>query len=192
MKSAPPVLISLIRRINRFSDFFGRFVSWFVLAIVLITFIVVVMRYVFNTGSVFLQESISYFHNYVIMLGAGYALLKGAHVRVDIFYRPASAKAKAWVDLLGFLFLLLPTCSFIFFIAWEYVATSWRVLEGSQEAGGVDARYLFKSTILLMPVLMIIQGIAESLKAILIIKGYEKQVQALAVDKDAVKKEHGS
>nr|WP_269809050.1 TRAP transporter small permease subunit [Enterovibrio nigricans] len=52
------------------------------------------MRYVFNTGSVFMQESILYFHNYVIMLGAGYALLKGAHVRVDIFYRPASDKKK--------------------------------------------------------------------------------------------------
>jgi len=181
------VLIGLIKRINRFNDWFGRFVSWFVLAIVLITFSVVVMRYVFNIGSVFLQESITYFHNYVIMLGAGYTLLKGAHVRVDIFYRPASIKRKAWVDLLGFLFLLLPTCSFIFYIAWEYVAASWRIFEGSQEAGGVDARYLFKSTILLMPVLMIIQGISESLKAILIIKGYEEQIQEL----DEHEEEHG-
>jgi TRAP-type mannitol/chloroaromatic compound transport system permease small subunit len=187
MDSPSPVVISLIRRINRFSDWFGRFVSWFVLAIVLITFLVVVMRYVFNTGSVFLQESITYFHNYVIMLGAGYTLLKGAHVRVDIFYRPASAKKKAWVDLLGFFLLLLPTCAFIFIIAWEYVAASWSVLEGSQEAGGIDARYLFKTTILLMPALMIIQGIAESLKAVLIIKGYEDQVKAL----DATEEEHG-
>ena len=187
MDTPPPVLISLIRGINRFSDWFGRFVSWFVLAIVLITFTVVVMRYVFNIGSIFLQESITYFHNYVIMLGAGYTLLKGAHVRVDIFYRPASAKKKAWVDLLGFFFLLLPTCLFIFFIAWEYVAASWSILEGSQEAGGIYARYLFKTTILLMPALMIIQGIAESLKAILIIKGFEKQVHEL----DVYEEEHG-
>ena len=187
MDALSPVLISLINRINKFSDWLGRFVSWFVLAIVLITFIVVVMRYVFNSGSIFLQELITYFHNYVIMIGASYAFLKGAHVRVDIFYRPLSAKRKAWIDLLGFIFLLLPTCSFIFYIAWEYVAASWRIFEGSQEAGGVDARYLFKSTILLMPALMIMQGFAESLKAILTIKGYEKQVLAL----DENEEEHG-
>lgn len=187
MDTPSPILMSMIKIISRCSDRIGRFVSWFVLAIVLITFVVVVMRYAFNTGSVFLQESITYFHNYVIMLGAGYTLLKGAHVRVDIFYRPASAKKKAWIDLLGFVFLLLPTCLFIFYIAWEYVASSWNMLEGSQEAGGVDARYLFKSTILLMPALMILQGLAETLKAILIIKGYEKEIQEL----NAQEEEHG-
>jgi len=186
MDNPSPLIINVIKKINRFSDCLGRFVSWFVLAIVLITFAVVVMRYAFNTGSVFLQESITYFHNYVIMLAAGYALLKGAHVRVDIFYRPASAKKKAWVDLLGFIFLMLPTCLFIFYIAWEYVVASWSILEGSQEAGGIDARYLFKTSILLMPALMILQGIAESLKAILVIKGYESQVLAL----DSQEEEH--
>lgn len=179
METASPFLVSLIKGINRFSDAIGRFVSWFVLAIVLITFVVVVMRYLFNTGSVFMQESVLYFHNYVIMLGASYALLKGAHVRVDIFYRPMSDKKKAWVDLLGFLFLLLPTCAFIFYIAWDYVAASWAVMEGSQEAGGVNARYLFKTSILIMPVLVIIQGIAESLKAILTLMGYQNLVKQL-------------
>lgn len=182
-----PRLLALIKAINRFSDLVGRVVSWFVLAIVLITFVVVVMRYVFNTGSVFMQESITYFHNYVIMLGAGYALLKGAHVRVDIFYRPASARKKAWIDLFGYLLLLLPTCLFIFYISWPYVAFSWSIFEGSQEAGGVDARYLFKTTILLMPVLMIVQGFAQTLTAILVLAGFEKEVAGLAQPEE----EHG-
>ncbi|MCW8329727.1 TRAP transporter small permease subunit [Photobacterium sp. SDRW27] len=179
MDTPSPLLLRLIRTINRFSDFTGRIVSWFVLAIVLITFLVVVMRYIFNIGSVFLQESITYFHNYVIMLGAAYALLKGAHVRVDIFYRPMPLRKKAWVDLIGFFLLLLPTCGFVFYISWEYVAFSWQMLEGSQEAGGINARYLFKTSILLMPALMILQGIAECLKCILILSGYESAVEAL-------------
>ncbi|MBL4828923.1 MAG: TRAP transporter small permease subunit [Aliivibrio sp.] len=187
MDTPSPRLISLIKAINRFSDITGRLVSWFVLAVVLITFVVVVMRYAFNMGSVFMQESITYFHNYVIMLGAGYALLKGAHVRVDIFYRPASAKKKAWVDLFGFLLLMLPTCLFLFIISWHYVAFSWSIFEGSQEAGGIDARYLFKTTILLMPVLMIIQGLAETLKAVLVIQGFESEVNALNEQEE----EHG-
>ncbi|NRA52585.1 MAG: TRAP transporter small permease subunit [Gammaproteobacteria bacterium] len=174
-----PQLLALIKAINRFSDLVGRFISWFVLAIVLITFVVVVMRYALNTGSVFMQESITYFHNYVIMLGAGYALLKGAHVRVDIFYRPASVRKKAIIDLCGYWLLLLPTCVFIFYISWPYVAMSWNILEGSQEAGGVDARYIFKTTILLMPALMIMQGFAQMLSAILILAGFEKEVAAL-------------
>lgn len=186
MDTASPFLIALVRGINRFSDWTGRFVSWFVLAIVLITFVVVVMRYVFNTGSVFMQESVLYFHNYVIMLGAAYALLKGAHVRVDIFYRPMSDRKKAWVDLMGFLFLLLPTCAFIFYIAWDYVAASWAIMEGSQEAGGVDARYIFKTSILLMPALVIIQGLAEALKALLTLTGH----QALAKQLEDHDEEH--
>ena len=162
MDTASPLLISLVRSMNRCSDFIGRFVSWFVLAVVAITFTVVVMRYVFNTGSVFLQELILYFHNYVIMLGASYALLKGAHVRVDIFYRPMSEKRKAWVDLLGFFLLLLPSCGFIFYIALDYVQLSWAIREGAQEAGGVEARYLFKTSILIMPVLVTLQGATEA------------------------------
>ncbi|MDD1781447.1 TRAP transporter small permease subunit [Enterovibrio sp. ZSDZ35] len=179
MDTASPFLIALIRGINRFTDWTGRFVSWFVLAIVIITFVVVVMRYVFNTGSVFMQESILYFHNYVIMLGAGYALLKGAHVRVDIFYRPASDKKKAWVDLIGFVFLLVPTCAFIFYIAWDYVSASWSIMEGSQEAGGVDARYIFKTSILLMPTLVLLQGFAEVLKSILTLTGHQELAKQL-------------
>jgi TRAP-type mannitol/chloroaromatic compound transport system permease small subunit len=187
MDTPSPFLIGLIRGINRFTDITGRIVSWFVLAIVIITFVVVVMRYVFNIGSVFMQESITYFHNYVIMLGAAYALLKGAHVRVDIFYRPSSARKKAWVDLLGFIILMLPTCGFIFYISWEYVLFSWQMLEGSQEAGGIDARYIFKTSILLMPALMILQGVAETLKCILVLSGHESAVAAL----DEHVEEHG-
>lgn len=180
-------VVALIRGINRFTDLTGRIVSWFVLAIVLITFVVVVMRYVFNVGSVFLQESIVYFHNYVIMLGAAYALLKGAHVRVDIFYRPMSDKKKALVDLFGFLFLLLPTCLFIFYIAWDYVLLSWRILEGSQEAGGINARYIFKTSILLMPALVLVQGFAECAKSVLTLMGYQELAHTL----DEYEEEHG-
>ncbi len=161
--------------------------SWAVLAIVVLTFVIVVMRYVFNTGSVFMQELVVYFHAYVIMLGAAYALLKGAHVRVDIFYRPKSAVHKAWVDLLGTFFLLLPTCLFIIYIGWEYVAASWRIMEGSQEAGGVDFRYLFKSSIIIMPVMMILQGLAEAAKSLLVIGGHENLIKAV----DQHEEEHG-
>ena len=91
------------------------------------------------------------------------------HVRVDIFYRPLSAKGKAWINALGTLLLLIPTCIFLLWISWEYVASSWSYFEGSRESGGIDAVFLLKTLLLIMPVLLILQGLANLLHSLLVI-----------------------
>ena len=68
---------------------------------VLVTFVVVVMRYVFDAGLIWLQESVVWMHAFVFMMGAAYTLQQENHVRVDIFYQEMSASRKAWIDLLG-------------------------------------------------------------------------------------------
>jgi len=156
--------------LDRFSDWTGRTVSWLSLALVLVTFLVVLLRYVFNIGAITLQELLLYFHSLIFMLGAAYTLKNDQHVRVDIFYRPASPRHRAWVDLLGVVFLLWPSCGFIFYISWEYVASSWRIFEGSREAGGIDAVFLLKSLILLMPLMLILQGLALALRSFACLK----------------------
>ena len=134
---------------------------------VLVTFFIVVMRYVFNEGSIALQESVVYMHALVFMLGAAYTLQKNEHVRVDIFYRKMSPRIKALINILGILILLLPVCGFIFWSSWEYVLDAWELKEGSREAGGLPWLYLLKSSILIMSALLILQGIAELLKNLL-------------------------
>jgi len=161
---------NLITKIENVSELTGQFTAWFTLFIVLITFIVVILRYVFDIGSIALQESITYFHAFVFMLGAAYTLKHEGHVRVDIFYRKMSKIKKAWVDLLGTLFLLFPVCLFILYSSWEYVITSWRLHEGSAEAGGLAYVYILKTTLIIMPLLILIQGIAIALKNLLLIK----------------------
>ncbi|WP_305857014.1 TRAP transporter small permease subunit [Balneatrix alpica] len=170
-------LTMLVNAIDQFSEWTGRCISWLTLGMVVVTFIIVVMRYLFNVGNVALQESVVYMHSFVFLLGAAYTLKHDGHVRVDIFYRPLSEKGKAIVNLIGNLVLLMPVSIFILWMSWDYVAASWSILEGSQESGGIPARFILKSALIAMPAMMILQGIAEFLRDILVLSGKAHLVQ---------------
>jgi TRAP-type mannitol/chloroaromatic compound transport system permease small subunit len=133
----------------------GRTISWLSLAMVLVTFLVVVLRYAFDAGSIAMQESVTYMHAVLFMLGAAYTLQLNGHVRVDIFYQRFSRRGRAWVDLLGTLVLLIPVCLFILTSSWHYVAESWSIHEGSREAGGLPYVYWLKTLMVMMPVLLL-------------------------------------
>ena len=163
-------MLKLIKKLENINELTGRLIAWFTLLIVVVTFLVVLLRYGFNFGSIALQESTSYFHTFVFMLGAAYTLKHDGHVRVDIFYRKMGKTKRAWVDLLGTLFLLFPVCLFILITSWDYVFTSWSLLEESGEAGGLAYVYILKTTMLIMPILLMIQGTALVLRNLLTIR----------------------
>ncbi|MCG8097612.1 MAG: TRAP transporter small permease subunit, partial [Candidatus Thiodiazotropha taylori] len=127
---------------------------------------VVVLRYVFQLGWIWLQESVTFMHAALFLVGAAYTLKHEGHVRVDILYRKFSERGRAWVDLLGTLTLLLPVCLFIFFVSWDYVAKSWALFEGSREVGGLEGVFLLKSLILVMAVLLVLQGISLAIRSL--------------------------
>ena len=154
------------KRLDSINEYVGRAMAWATLLMVLVQFIVVIMRYVFGIGSIFLQESIIYMHAMVFLVGGGYTLLYDGHVRVDIFYREMSKRKKAWVDLFGVLLLLIPVAVLIFASSYPYVASSWQALEGSKESSGIHGVYLLKSTILVFAVLIVIQGISILLSSL--------------------------
>ena len=156
----------LITTTEAFIDWSGRTVSWLSLLLVLVTFIVVVLRYAFDGGSIALQETSTYLHACIFLVGMAYTLQQDAHVRVDIFYAKLSIQGKAWVDLIGALFLLLPFMLFISWISWSYVAASWAVFEGSREAGGLPGVFLLKSLILLMTFLLTLQALTQVVRNI--------------------------
>jgi len=157
--------------IDRFAELTGRSIAWLTLGMVCVTFTVVVLRYLFNFGSIALQEMISYLHATVFMLGAAYTLRHDGHVRVDILYRKFSARTRAWIDLLGTLLLLFPVCAFMFIASLDYVGASWSMLEGSREAGGLDAVFLMKTAIPVMAVMLVLQGCSMIAHSILVITG---------------------
>ena len=148
--------------LDRFSSLLGKASAWLTLFMVLVTFVVVVLRYVFDVGLIWLQESVVWMHGFVFMVGAAYTLQQEEHVRVDIFYREMSPKRRAWVDLLGVAVFLLPLCVLLGWKAFDYVAVSWQLQEASRESGGLPYPLipLLKSILVVMPVMVGLQGIA--------------------------------
>ena len=152
-------------RIDRLNAAIGRAASWCALAIVLIGFSVVLMRYVLGLGSIWLQESILYAHAALFLLAAAWTLREGGHVRVDVFYAEASPRAKAWIDLAGALFLLLPFCIAIIWFSLPYVERSWAILERSRETSGLPLVFALKTLIPLFAVMLALQGVSQAIKA---------------------------
>lgn len=156
----------LVVWLESINEFLGSAVSWLSLLMVLVTFLIAVLRYVFDLGWIWLQESVVYMHATLFLLGAAYTLKHEGHVRVDIFYGRFSPRSRAWVDLFGSLLLLMPVCLFIFYISWDYVVQSWSVYEGSRETGGLDGVYLLKSLLLVMAALLVLQGLAQTVRCL--------------------------
>jgi len=160
----PPALAQLSAWIDALNHKIGRTAAWLALAMVLVQFSVVVLRYVFGIGSILLQESILYMHGVLFMMAAADTLLQDEHVRVDIFYAQAAQKRKALVDMLGCLFLVLPFCILLFTVSLEYVSISWSVREGSRETSGIQGVYLLKSVILVFAVQVGLQAVSGVIK----------------------------
>ena len=136
----------------------GKAAAWLTLAMVLLTFTIVVLRYGFNLGWIWLQESLTYLHVAVFTVVAAWTWQLDGHVRVDIFYAEMTAGKRALVELAGTALFLVPFCIFLLYIAWPYVANSWKLLETSREAGGLPLVFLLKSLILIMPLLLLCQA----------------------------------
>ncbi|MEM8771236.1 MAG: TRAP transporter small permease subunit [Pseudomonadota bacterium] len=149
----------------------GRAVMWLLLAMALVQFAVVLLRYVFGINYIFMQESITYMHGFVFLLAAGYALLTDDQVRVDIFYRDAPPKRKALTDLLGTYLFLFPVCLLIVWSASPYAARSWRVLEGSADASGIQGVFILKSLIPAFAMLLAMAGFVIAHRAVETLKG---------------------
>jgi TRAP-type mannitol/chloroaromatic compound transport system permease small subunit len=152
-------------RIDRLNAAIGRTVAWLCLLVVLVQFAVVVLRYVFGIGSIWLTETIIYGHATLFMLASAWTLREGGHVRVDVFYADAGPRRRALVDLCGALLLLLPFMLLLLYFSLPYVARSWSILETSRETSGLPAVYLLKTLIPLFAVLMALQGIAQAVRA---------------------------
>lgn len=164
-------LPGVIAWLDRASEWLGRSLSWLILAMMLIQFLIVVLRYAFSFNSIPMQESVMYLHAMVFMLAAAWTLKHDGHVRVDIFYRAMTPKRKALVDLCGTLFLLLPVMLFVILSSLGYVGKSWRILEGSPDSGGIPGVFLLKTLIPLFAGLMILQALVEATRHLLVLTG---------------------
>jgi TRAP-type mannitol/chloroaromatic compound transport system permease small subunit len=130
------------------------------------------MRYLFQIGSVALQELEWHLFAIIFLLGAAYTFKHDGHVRVDILYRSHkfNDRQRAYIDLAGSVVFLIPFCLLIIFSSWPFVANSFSMLEGSPDPGGLPYRFLLKACIPLAFALIMLQGIANALQAFLYLK----------------------
>jgi TRAP-type mannitol/chloroaromatic compound transport system permease small subunit len=158
-------MTALADRIDRLVAGIGHVAAWLILVVVLLQFALVVARYVFGLGSIWLSETVIYAHAAVFMLAAAWTLRGEGHVRVDIFYGEASARTKALIDLLGAILLLLPFMLVLLWLSVPYAQRSWEVLERSQEASGLPLVFVLKTLIPVFALLMALQGVAQAIRA---------------------------
>jgi len=154
------------RGLEAFNEYLGRLIAWLTLGTVLMCFAVVVMRYAFNTGVIWMQESYVWMHAIVFLAGAGFTFVHGGHVRVDIFYATMSERRKAAVDLFGTLVFLAPWIYVVATRGYSFIIRSWRIGEPSPQPGGIEYLYLLKTVIWVFCAVIALQGLAVLLRSL--------------------------
>ncbi len=157
---------AVVSAIDAFSEKTGRVICWLAVAEVLVVLLIVLLRYLFNFGSIGLQESVMYLNSGLFAFGAAYTLKARGHVRVDFFFNRLGVRGRALVDMFGAALFLGVTCVFIIWSSWDYVALSWSSWEGSAESSGLPFVFLLKSMIPLLAGLLLLQGVAEFLRSL--------------------------
>ncbi len=168
--NGPRWLNAVADRIDQVTAAIGKVVAWLTLATVVICFATVYLRYAMHVGLIWLQELYAWTHVIAITMGAGYVLLTGGFVRVDMVYARLSKRGRAWVDLLGTIFLMAPFLYMMAVAGWSFFRTSLMMNEASQQDTGLPWLWLLKGTLLVFVFAVGLQGVsmlARSLATIL-------------------------
>ena len=158
------MLKTFIRLVDGINEKIGNAVAWCLPGMTLVTLVIVLSTWLFRWGAVWTSELVVYMHAILFTLAAAHTLLHDEHVRIDVFYSRLSPLSRAWVNLLGVFILLLPTCVVIFVYSVPYVVDAWSVWETSAEGDGLPLVFVLKSCILLMPLLLVMQGLSLAAK----------------------------
>lgn len=166
-------MIAIAQSLDRVNRAVGAAVRWLALALVLVQFGIVILRYVYGISFIFLNETVLYLHAALFMLAAGYTLLVDAHVRVDIFYGLLDRRGRARIDVFGVLLFLFPSMLMVAWFSFPSVHNSWRIMEGAISVGGIPASFLLKSLIPAFCGLLVVQGLACLLRDLARLSGEE-------------------
>lgn len=167
-----------LERLNKSAGFAAAVL---VLCMVFMQFFVVLLRHVFGFTSIVLSESIWYMNGAIFMVGAGYTLLMGAHVRIDVFYSAAAPRTQAIINILGVFLFLAPVAFVTLYLSLPYVLNSWAILEGSTEISGLPLIFILKTIIPIFAVLVSLEGI----RIVILNMGALTDVRRSPIDGDA-------
>jgi TRAP-type mannitol/chloroaromatic compound transport system permease small subunit len=173
-------LKTVCRWIDTLNEWVGRGVAWVTAGLVMVVFVDVLMRYILNTSFVFTQELEWHLFGFIFLIGAGYTLLHDGHVRVDIIYQRLGLKGRAWINFFGVVLFLIPGCIMVISTSWKFTMTSFLMLEGSPDPGGIPFRFIIKGCIPVGFTLLLLQGISMGLHSFMQILGIEKSGEEIS------------
>ncbi len=161
-------LLKISRLIDSINEGIGRLTYWLVLVMILISTWNVAGRYIGRwlgekLTSNGLLETQWYLFDIIFLLGAAYGLKHNEHVRVDLFYKDFNRRKKALINIIGTVLFLIPFCLMVIFYSWEWTLNSWSIWEMSSDPDGLP-RYPIKSMIIIGLILLLLQGISETIK----------------------------
>ena len=162
----PPALLTTIRLIDGFTDRTGTIISWLSLPLVLGVAYEVTARYVFNAPTVWVYDMTYMLYGTLFMLGAAYALHKGAHIRTDFFWEKFSVRRKGWIDSISYIVFFFPSLFMLFLISWNEFHYSFQINETSDQTPWRPILWPFKFVVPLACLLLLIQGVSELIKSI--------------------------
>jgi TRAP-type mannitol/chloroaromatic compound transport system permease small subunit len=171
--------VNLVRRaasaIEALNDAIGGALRWVTLIMVLLGAYNAVARYLTRSVGVALSSNALYelqwyAFSLIFLLGAAYGFRHDVHVRVDVLYNHLGGRARAWIDIVGTAFFLLPFSIVMLVVAWPTVRASWAVRETSPDPGGLS-RYPIKAMILVCFALLALQGLAHLVRQVDVLRG---------------------
>ena len=165
MREFPPAFYGAIRHIDRFSEATGKLISLSMLFLVVSISYECFSRYLLNAPTTWVFDTSYMANGMAFMLGCGYALLKGAHVRTDMLWDGFSARRKGTIDLASYLFLFYPTMLVLFWISVDDAWISFDLRETSEQTPWRPLMWPFRAAVPLAALLLMIQGISEVLKS---------------------------
>ena len=166
MREVTPQLIAVTNKIDRFTDVIGLAVAWLNVPLVLAVSYEVIARYVFNAPTTWAYDMTYMLYGTIFMLGAAYALHKGAHIRTDFFFESWSTRTKGTIDSIAYLALFFPSLLLFFFVGVEEAWYAYQISETSEQTPWRPLLWPIKSVIPLACLLLMIQGVSEVIKSL--------------------------
>lgn len=166
MDEQSPALLTIIRTVDKFTDWTGTVVSWLSVPLVAAVAYEVIARYVFNAPTIWAFDATYMLYGTLFMLGAAYALHKGAHIRTDFFWEQFSVRKKGVIDSISYLLFFFPGFLILLFVSFHEAAYAWRINETSDQSAWRPILWPFKAVVPLACVLLLVQGFSEFVKSL--------------------------
>ena len=166
MAEPSPRLVRTVNVIDRFTDRTGSWIAWLNVPLVLIVSYEVIMRYLFNAPTIWVFDATYMLYGTIFMLGAAYALHKGAHIRTDFFYDKWTVRTKGMVDSISYILFFFPSLIMLLAASGNEAWYSFTIHETSEQTPWRPILWPYKSIVPLTCIFLIIQGISETIKSV--------------------------